>query len=197
MPAAGLLDLVTEAASIVRDTSKPPSHVHPRRCRAPRLCSGPGGLLPCYSTTQALGQQFLCNLTDASGDLFVAMEQLESRPDGLRVLISTERAFIIKREGAHAESIVHVVLYSNLNYCRWFPSNLGPQPQPPFYVEFLLRPENQRLSASLDLNHGSLRVGCESETTARKVVQLINYARDTYEERKYTAHFSDDDEDDD
>lgn len=197
MPAAGFLDLVTEAASIVRDTSKPPSHVHPRRCRAPRLCSGPGGLLPCYSTTQALGQQFLCNLTDASGDLFVAMEQLESRPDGLRVLISTERAFIIKREGAHAESIVHVVLYSSLSYCRWFPSNLGPQPQPPFYVEFLLRPENQRLSASLDLNHRSLRVGCESETTAQKVVQLINYARDTYEERKYTAHFSDDDEDDD
>nr|XP_037268534.1 LOW QUALITY PROTEIN: vacuolar protein sorting-associated protein 13D-like [Rhipicephalus microplus] len=197
MPAAGLLDLVTEAASIVRDTSKPPSHMHPRRCRAPRLCSGPGGLLPCYSTTQALGQQFLCNLTDASGDLFVAMEQLESRPDGLRVLISTERAFILKREGAHAESIVHVVLYSSLSYCRWFPSNLGPQPQPPFYVEFLLRPENQRPSASLDLNHGSLRVGCESETTARKVVQLINYARDTYEERKYTAHFSDDDEDDD
>ncbi|XP_054931274.2 intermembrane lipid transfer protein VPS13D isoform X1 [Dermacentor andersoni] len=196
MPAAGLLDLVTEAASIVRDTSKPLSHVHPRRCRAPRLCSGPGGLLPCYSTTQALGQQFLCNLTDASGDLFVAMEQLESRPDGLRVLISTERAFIIKREGAHAESIVHVVHYSSLSYCRWFPSNLGPQPQPPFYVEFLLRPENQRLSASLDLNHGSLRVGCESETTARKVVQLINYARDTHEERKYTAHFSDSDEDD-
>ncbi|KAH6934672.1 hypothetical protein HPB50_026800 [Hyalomma asiaticum] len=188
MPAAGILDLVMEAASMVRDTSKPPSHMHPRRCRAPRLCAGPGGLLPCYSTTQALGQQFLCNLTDTSGDLFVAMEQLESRPDGLRVLISTERAFIIK---------LHVVHYNSLSYCRWFPSNLGPQPQPPFYVEFLLRPENQRLSASLDLNHGSLRVGCESDATARKVVQLINYARDTYEERKYTAHFSDNDEDDD
>ncbi|KAH7956490.1 hypothetical protein HPB52_010113 [Rhipicephalus sanguineus] len=105
------------------------------------------------------------------------MEQLESRPDGLRVLISTERAFIIKREGAHAESIVHVVLYSSLSYCRWFPSNLGPQPQPPFYVEFLLRPENQRLSASLDLNHRSLRVGCESETTALKVGRLVLVCR--------------------
>lgn len=199
MPAVGLLDLVTEAASLVRDTSKPPSHRHPRRCRPPRLCSGPGGLLPCYSTSQALGQQFLCQLADAAtgGDLFVAMEQLEGRPDGLRVLISTERAFIIRRESpsSHAESIVHVVPYSSLSYCRWFPSNLGSQPQPPFYVEFLLRPENQRLSASVDLQHNSLRVGCESEVTARKVVQQINYARDAYEERKYTAHFSDSDED--
>ncbi|XP_077532737.1 vacuolar protein sorting 13D isoform X2 [Haemaphysalis longicornis] len=199
MPAAGILDLVTEAASLVRDTSKPPSHRHPRRCRPPRLCSGPGGLLPCYSTSQALGQQFLCQLADAAtgGDLFVAMEQLEGRPDGLRVLISTERAFIIRRESpsSHAESIVHVVPYSGLSYCRWFPSNLGAQPQPPFYVEFLLRPENQRLSASLDLQHNSLRVGCESEGTARKVVQQINYARDAYEERKYTTHFSDSDED--
>ncbi|XP_077510398.1 vacuolar protein sorting 13D isoform X2 [Amblyomma americanum] len=195
MPAAGILDLVTEAASYVRDTSKPPSHVHPRRCRPPRLCSGPGGLLPCYSTTQALGQQFLCNLADAGSDLFVAMEQLESRPDGPRVLISTERAFIIKREGAHTESILHMVPYSSLSYCRWFPSNLGLQPQPPFYVEFLLRPENQRLSSSCDLHHGSLRIGCENEATARKVVQQINYARDTYEERKYTAHFSDSEED--
>ncbi|KAH9376684.1 hypothetical protein HPB48_005895 [Haemaphysalis longicornis] len=177
MPAAGILDLVTEAASLVRDTSKPPSHRHPRRCRPPRLCSGPGGLLPCYSTSQALGQQFLCQLADAAtgGDLFVAMEQLEGRPDGLRVLISTERAFIIRRESpsSHAESIVHVVPYSGLSYCRWFPSNLGAQPQPPFYVEFLLRPENQRLSASLDLQHNSLRVGCESEGTARKVIIIF------------------------
>lgn len=69
MPTVGILDLISEAASAVRDTSKPPSHVHPNRCRAPRLCTGPGGLLPCYSTSQALGQQFLCNLNDDIGDL--------------------------------------------------------------------------------------------------------------------------------
>ncbi|CAN7986722.1 unnamed protein product [Ixodes hexagonus] len=194
MPAVGILDFVSEAASAVRDTSKPPSHVHPKRCRAPRLCTGPGGLLPCYSTSQALGQQFLCNLNDGHSDLFVAMEQLEGRADGLRLLISTERAFILKREAPSGENVLHIVPYGSLSHCRWIPTRGGsPSTQAPFRIEFLLKPE--RLGSLLEPQHGSLRVGCDNEATARKVVQQINYARSAYEERSYTAHLSDSDDD--
>ncbi|CAN8016601.1 unnamed protein product, partial [Ixodes persulcatus] len=194
MPAVGLLDFVSEAASAVRDTSKPPSHVHPKRCRAPRLCTGPGGLLPCYSASQALGQQFLCNLNDGHHDLFVAMEQLEGRADGLRLLISTERAFILKREASCEENVLHAVPYGSLSHCRWLATRGGsPSTEAPFCIEFLLKPE--RLGSLLEPQHGSLRVGCDNEATARKVVQQINYARSAYEERSYTAHLSDSDDD--
>lgn len=198
MPTVGILDLISEAASAVRDTSKPPSHVHPNRCRAPRLCTGPGGLLPCYSTSQALGQQFLCNLNDDIGDLYVSMELLERRGDVLRVLISTERAFILKREPPFMENVLHVIPYGSLSHCRWFPNPTGAAGDLPFCIEFSLRPNRQsptRHSPTQVPEHGSLRVGCDSEATARKVVQQINYARDVYEERSYTAHLSGSDED--
>uniref|UniRef100_A0A2R5LD33 Putative vacuolar protein n=1 Tax=Ornithodoros turicata TaxID=34597 RepID=A0A2R5LD33_9ACAR len=193
MPTAGALDFVSGAASAVRNTSKLSSHNHPKRCRAPRLCSGPGGLLPCYSTTQALGQQFLCSLNDGVDDLYVAMEQLETVAESFRVLISTERVLLLLPDDMTAESIAHMVPYSKLKYCRSFPSSAKTGGSA-FQIEFVLWADEQ--TSSLSLHDRTFRVGCDSEHVAQKVVQQINYAKLAYEERGFTAQVTDSDEDD-
>ncbi len=62
-PVAGVLDLASGTASAVRDTSKSSSRAPPPpRCRKPRCCYGPGGLLPAYSVHHATAQEFLFTL---------------------------------------------------------------------------------------------------------------------------------------
>lgn len=194
MPTAGALDFLSGAASTVRNTSKPSSYNHPKRCRAPRLCTGPGGLLPCYSTTQALSQQFLCSLSDATEDLYIAMEQLETRAESYRVLISTERVLLLKGDSLSAENIVHVVPYSSLRYCRCSPLTPRETGSTGLCIEFMLRADQP--STSLSPQHKSLRIGCDSESTAHRVVQHINYARYAYEETAFTVQLSDSEEED-
>ena len=63
-PVAGVLDFASGAASAVRDTSRSSSRIQPARVRRPRVCRGPGGLLPAYSEEIAAGQQFLHRLND-------------------------------------------------------------------------------------------------------------------------------------
>lgn len=61
-PVVGVLDLATETASAVRDSSKSSFRQAPPRCRLPRCVVGPGGLLPHYSAKQSQGQEFLYNI---------------------------------------------------------------------------------------------------------------------------------------
>lgn len=58
----GLLDLASETASALRDSSR--TSDRPPRCRLPRLVLGPGGLMPSYSANQALGQDFLYHVNN-------------------------------------------------------------------------------------------------------------------------------------
>jgi len=63
-PVAGVLDFAAGAASAVRDTSRSSSRVQPSRVRKPRVCQGPGGLLPAYSEEIASGQKYLHKIND-------------------------------------------------------------------------------------------------------------------------------------
>ena len=63
-PTIGFLDFASGAASAVRDTSKGSTYSTLLRTRPPRICVGPGGLLPRYSHQQALGQDFLYSLNN-------------------------------------------------------------------------------------------------------------------------------------
>ena len=63
-PVAGVLDFASGTASAVRDTSKSAYRLQPARCRKPRCCYGPGGLLPSYSEHHALAQEYLFSLNE-------------------------------------------------------------------------------------------------------------------------------------
>jgi len=64
-PVAGALDFASETAQAVRDTATLSGpRTQAQRVRKPRCCSGPQGLLPRYSESQAEGQEQLFKLTD-------------------------------------------------------------------------------------------------------------------------------------
>lgn len=63
-PVVGVLDLATETASAVRDSSRSSIRQAPPRSRLPRCVLGPGGLLPLYSLKQSQGQEFLYTINE-------------------------------------------------------------------------------------------------------------------------------------
>ncbi|XP_023601544.1 vacuolar protein sorting-associated protein 13D isoform X9 [Myotis lucifugus] len=64
-PVAGALDFASETAQAVRDTATLSGpRTQAQRVRKPRCCTGPQGLLPRYSESQAEGQEQLFKLTD-------------------------------------------------------------------------------------------------------------------------------------
>nr|KAF6509027.1 vacuolar protein sorting 13-like protein D [Rousettus aegyptiacus] len=68
-PVAGALDFASETAQAVRDTATLSGpRTQAQRARKPRVCSGPQGLLPRYSESQADGQEQLFKLTDNAQD---------------------------------------------------------------------------------------------------------------------------------
>lgn len=100
-PVIGVLDLASETASAVRETSKSAHRTLPERKRIPRCLSGaPNGLLPQYSQVQSKGQQhlFLINKRDFS-EQFMAYEPclLERRESKLRLLVSSENVWVFSR----------------------------------------------------------------------------------------------------
>lgn len=63
-PVVGILDLATETASAVRDSSRSTLRSAPPRVRLSRCVVGPGGLLPHYSAKQSQGQEFLYTINE-------------------------------------------------------------------------------------------------------------------------------------
>lgn len=61
-PVAGVLDLASGAANAVRDSSRGGSSIRVLPVRPARCCSGPGGLLPMYSSHHAKAQDYLFSL---------------------------------------------------------------------------------------------------------------------------------------
>lgn len=100
-PVIGVLDLASETANAVRETSKSSNRLLPERKRLPRCVTGaPGGLLPTYSFVQSRGQQhlFLINKRNFS-EQFMAYEPclFDGRDSKLRLLVSSENLWIFSR----------------------------------------------------------------------------------------------------
>lgn len=100
-PVIGVLDLASETANAVRETSKSSSRILPDRKRPPRCVTGaPGGLLPAYSSLNSKGQQHLLlfNKRDFN-EKFMAYEPclLESKDSKLRLLVSTENIWVFSK----------------------------------------------------------------------------------------------------
>lgn len=100
-PVIGVLDLASETANAVRETSKSSNRTLPDRKRFPRCVTGaPGGLLPQFSIIQSEGQQylFIINKRDFSEQL-MAYEPclLERRESNLHLLVSTENVWVFSK----------------------------------------------------------------------------------------------------
>lgn len=63
-PVVGILDLATETASAVRDSSRSSLRSAPPRYRLPRCVVGPRGLLAHYSVKLSQGQEFLYHINE-------------------------------------------------------------------------------------------------------------------------------------
>ncbi|XP_063232383.1 intermembrane lipid transfer protein Vps13D [Bacillus rossius redtenbacheri] len=180
-PVVGILDLASETASAVRDSSRSAKHVVPARFRPPRCVTGPGGLLPPYSKKQAQGQEFLYVINNQDySELLMAYECLLGGAEDLRVLVSSERVRVFTVTAAGACSVVLEAPLDKLLHCR---AVAGPR----HYIELARRLEpagHERLRRP--------RVRCESLPLAQWVSQQINYAKGMYEERRNTLISSSD-----
>lgn len=100
-PMIGVLDLASETANAVRESSKNSNRVLPERKRLPRCVTGaPGGLIPPYSLLKSKGQQhlFLINKRNFS-EQFMAYEPRlsEGTDSNLRLLVSSENIWVFSR----------------------------------------------------------------------------------------------------
>lgn len=100
-PVIGVLDLASETANAVRETSKSSNCIRPERKRLPRcVMSGSSGLLPPFSLTQSKGQQLLFLINKRKfGEKLMAYEPcLYDGPESrLRLLVTTENVYVFSR----------------------------------------------------------------------------------------------------
>uniref|UniRef100_A0A1B0D2C6 Uncharacterized protein n=1 Tax=Phlebotomus papatasi TaxID=29031 RepID=A0A1B0D2C6_PHLPP len=100
-PVIGMLDLASETANAVRETSKSSNRQMPDRKRLPRCVTGaPGSLLPPYSYTQGKGQNILYMLNKRNfSEQLMAYEPclFDGEDSKLELLVSMENVWVFSR----------------------------------------------------------------------------------------------------
>ncbi|XP_024892812.1 vacuolar protein sorting-associated protein 13D isoform X2 [Temnothorax curvispinosus] len=189
-PVVGVLDLATETASAVRETSRSAHRAIPKRDRPPRVVSGSTGLLPPYNRQQAEGQEFLYSINNRDySELFVAYECLCSGTENLRVLVSNERVRVIS---GGTKAVVTQVSLADLLRCQPM-QKVQSNNVTLHYIELISRFDSSA-AVNLDGLAELLRrpkVRCDNEEVAKRVSQQINYAKGMHEERSLTLSSSD------
>lgn len=182
-PVIGVLDLASETANAVRETSKSSNRILPERKRLPRCVTGaPGGLLPPYSYNQSKGQQhlFLINKRNFT-EQFMAYETslCESRESRLRLLVSSENIWIFSRS-EESTSIILSYNLSELITCRPVSVNIEGHKTKKLqhYIELCLSIPSKSMQTSGHEVVKRPRVRCQTEEMAQKAsrhVSLIFY----------------------
>ncbi|XP_066594830.1 intermembrane lipid transfer protein Vps13D isoform X2 [Prorops nasuta] len=183
-PVVGVLDLVSETATAVREKSRSAHRAIPKRDRPPRVASGPAGLLPPYNYQQAEGQEFLYSINNLDySELFVAYDCLRSGTEDLRILVSNERIRVIS---GGTKSVVTEVCLADLLSCQPI-QKVESNSVTLHYIEITSRTDSV---TAINLDGPELlrrpKVRCDNEEVATRVSQQINYAKEIYEERRLT-----------
>ena len=208
-PAIGVLDLATGAATAVKESSKSIYKQLPPRLRPPRLVSGAGGSMPNYSRKDALGQELLHKMNGRNfNEVFVAHEQLRSGQENLQILVSSQRIIVFSQlcdsddakanyEGNNEDfnrkkgntsrkpsskqvlTIAHDDLMCARVVCQ-ADTTAANHDILRYYIELMVRSEGTPEQIADQQKRPQVR--CDSEQTARAVVQDINYARNMHEE---------------
>lgn len=193
-PMIGVLDLASETANAVRESSKNSNRVLPERKRLPRCVTGaPGGLIPPYSLLKSKGQQhlFLINKRNFSEQFMAYEPRLCEGPDSnLRLLVSSENIWVFSRS-EDSTTIILTHHLSELLSCHPISVNTAPIGQKAkyqFYIELCLSLTSKSLSYSGQEIVKRPRVICQSEEMSRKAAHHINYAKSIYDEREHTLN---------
>ncbi|XP_059944975.1 intermembrane lipid transfer protein VPS13D isoform X1 [Mesoplodon densirostris] len=177
-PVAGALDFASETAQAVRDTATLSGpRTQAQRVRKPRCCTGPQGLLPRYSESQAEGQEQLFKLTDNIQDeFFIAVENIDS----YCVLISSKAVYFLKSgDYLDREAIFLEVKYDDLYHC------LVSKDHGKVYVQVTRKAVTTSSGVSIPgPSHQKPMVHVKSEVLAIKLSQEINYAKSLYYEQQ-------------
>lgn len=177
-PVIGVLDLASETANAVRETSKSSNRILPERKRLPRCISGaPGGLLPPYSTLQSKGQQhlFLINKRDFNEQLLAYEPFLNDGKDSkLRLLVSSEYIRIFSRAEDTTTVMVSYHL-SELISCKPVTvSNSNSKTKTKHYIEFALSTPKSSLTSGGQEIGKKPRVRCQNEEIAQKASRHVS-----------------------
>lgn len=170
-PLIGVLDLASETATAVRETSRGLNHYLPNRRRLPRCIMGaPGGLLPSYSNRQSRGQQYLYIINERNFKeklIYYEPNLCSDKESQLRLLVSSEniRIFSVCDEKpaimfeCHMSEVLscHVVT-TNVN------NNSGKKALQYYYIE--ISTNIPRISRP--------RVKCQNENIAEQVSRCVS-----------------------
>lgn len=193
-PMLGVLDLASETANFVRESSKSSHRILPDRKRPPRCVTGaPGGLLPPYSSLNSKSQQhlFVINKRDLS-EKFMFYEPclLESKGSNLRLLVSTENIWVYSKSGNEMPMVIFCYNLSELITCNHVEVLADGNPSSSshsrgkklHYLELCLSiPSKTSLTPSAPEMVKRPRVKCQNEEIAKKAehhVRLINFLYD-------------------
>nr|XP_018896804.1 PREDICTED: vacuolar protein sorting-associated protein 13D isoform X1 [Bemisia tabaci] len=191
-PVVGVLDLVSETSSAIRDSSRSSSKAIPKRVRPPRCAVGPAGLLPVYSKHQSQGQQYLYTINEHDySELFMAYEILRPGSEDLRIVISTQMIRIFTVNASNTPSVVTKINLNHILHCQ--PLILqGMEGNWMYYIELKLHSDSTVRYFEEDPVKKP-RIRCETKDIAFWVSEQINYARNVYMERHMTLSSTADD----
>lgn len=190
-PVIGVLDLASETANAVRETSKSSNRTLPERKRLPRCVTGaPGGLLPAYSNTNANGQQNLLLINKRNFiEKFMAYEPclLDTQDSKLRLLISTENIWVFSKPD-DVPIVIFCYELSELVGCKHIEvsedetekrnsltGGSNKQKKKTHYIEFCLAlPSRVSLTPSAPEMVKRPRVRCQNEEIAKKAERHVS-----------------------
>ncbi|EDW76798.1 uncharacterized protein Dwil_GK18894 [Drosophila willistoni] len=184
-PIIGMLDLASETASAVRETSRDAHRNSPGRKRLPRCVTGaPGGLLPLYSSRQSKGQQYLYHINRKHfTEKIISYEPnlWSDREARLRLLVSTEYIRIFSLCD-NAPTIMFECHLGEILSCHPLVTNSGTTPSTSkvstsYYIE---------ISTNLP-KVTRPRIRCRTEECAEAASRCINYAKSVFDEREHTV----------
>ncbi|XP_015113187.1 vacuolar protein sorting-associated protein 13D isoform X1 [Diachasma alloeum] len=188
-PVVGVLDLASEAATAIRESSRSAHRAIPKRDRLPRVASGPAGLLPPYNCHHAEGQEFLYSINQRDySELYVAYESLCSGTENLSILVSNERVRVIS---GSTKTVVTEVSLADLVQCQ--PTQVNESNGSTlYYIELTSRIDS---AGGVTFDGPEVlrrpKVRCDTEEIAKWVSQQINYAKGMHQERRLTLMSSD------
>jgi vacuolar protein sorting-associated protein 13D len=178
-PVAGLFDLASGTTAALRESTSRLSQLHPPPVRLRRCCIGSTGTLTCYSQVQAKGQEYLLRINDGAKDeKLVSYEMLrEDLSDHMRLIISSQSLYFFRDSPPDPQSLAERISLSHLLECR------TAQGKTTIPTSAIILSLTDPLHESAE-GRCKTRFKCSNEKIARKVAQLINYAKNLHEEEK-------------
>ncbi|EDW40369.1 GL25209 [Drosophila persimilis] len=184
-PIIGVLDLASETASAVRETSRGTARISPDRKRLPRCVTGAtGGLLPLYSNRQSKGQQllYLINRRNFDEKIIAYDPNLWSDKEArLRLLVSTEFVRIFSFTDGNPTIMLQSHL-SEILSCHPLTTNMGTSPSTS------RQSSSHYIEISTNLPKITRpRIRCRSEECAEAASRCINYAKSVFHEHEHAV----------